>query len=77
MTTIFCKVEDSNKNKYILTDKFKQPLQCSEFNKTCLLNNYKQVIDNPTMINNDLIATADEFFFSLYRNTYIPCKKRF
>jgi hypothetical protein len=71
MATIFCKVEDSNKNKYILTDKFKQPLQCSEINKSCLINNFKQVINNPTIINNDL--TADEFFFSLYRNTYIPC----
>jgi hypothetical protein len=44
----FCKVEDSNKNKYILTDKYKQPLQCQ--NDSCIIVNTKKVIEDPKLI---------------------------
>ena len=47
MDTIFCKVEDSNKNKYILTDKFKQPLICHPLDNTCIKVNLKKFIDFP------------------------------
>ena len=60
---LFCKVEDSNKNKYILTDKFKQPLQC--FNKECLILDIKKGLDIKGNINlNDFLI-----------NTNIECKK--
>jgi hypothetical protein len=71
----FCKIEDSNKNKYILTDKNKQPLQClsdlksSNSNESeigsCKIINIKKILDNPTNINNENILPED---------TKIPCK---
>jgi hypothetical protein len=60
---LFCKVEDSNKNKYILTDKFKQPLQC--LNKECLILDIKKALDIKENISlNDFLI-----------NTNIECKK--
>jgi hypothetical protein len=71
----FCKIEDSNKNKYILTDKNKQPLQCLSVLKSsnsneseigsCKIINIKKILDNPTIINNENILPED---------TKIPCK---
>ena len=71
----FCKIEDSNKNKYILTDKNKQPLQCHSVLKSsnsnepeigsCRIINIKKLLDNPTIINNENIYPED---------TKIPCK---
>jgi hypothetical protein len=43
---LFCKVEDSNKNKYILTDKYKQPLQC--YNDKCIIFNRRQQLEDPS-----------------------------
>ena len=34
---LFCKVEDSNKKQYILTDKFKQPLICEPKSGICVM----------------------------------------
>ena len=45
MNNFFCKVEDLNKNQYILTDKFKQPLECHRFKNTCHIANLKKVIN--------------------------------
>ena len=51
---IFCKVEDSNKNKYILTDKYKQPLNCIE--DKCIIFNTKKLIETNEELNfNDFI----------------------
>ena len=53
MDNIFCKVEDSNKNKYILTDKFKQPLLCHPKDNTCKKINLKKFIDFPVFLPTD------------------------
>ena len=63
MENTFCKIEDYNKNKYILTDKNKQPLQCKK--NSCYINNLKKVIDVPTLVN----KSED----SLFEDTKIPC----
>jgi hypothetical protein len=75
MGNTFCKIEDSNKNKYILTDKNKQPLQCqsvltsSNSNESeigsCKIINIKKILDNPTIVNNENMLPED---------TKIPCK---
>ena len=46
---MFCKVEDSNKNLYILTDKFKQPLLALPSKNTCLIANGKKFLNNPEL----------------------------
>jgi hypothetical protein len=52
----FCKVEDINKNLYILTDKNKQPLiadprlRAVSNSGTCLIANRKKFLDNPVLI---------------------------
>ena len=43
MDNTFCKIENynvENKNidQYILTDKFKQPLQCNKLKNTCFIS---------------------------------------
>jgi len=67
MENTFCKVEDSNKNQFILTDKFKQPLQCNNKQNTCTIKNYKKLIDNPSLAKQ--YKTGDEFV----EDTKIPC----
>ena len=47
---ILCKVEDSNKNQYILTDKNKQPLLATPFKNTCLIANGKKFLNNPELL---------------------------
>ena len=47
---MFCKVEDSNKNLYILTDKYKQPLLSTPFKNTCLIANGKKFLNNPELL---------------------------
>ena len=68
MENVFCKIdnyniENKNIDQYILTDKYKQPLQCK--NNSCHILNFKQIIDNPLLVNkpND----------SLLEDTQIPC----
>jgi len=72
MGNTFCKVEDSNKNKYILTDKNKQPLQCKLKSEgdigTCSIYNMKKVLDDPTLIDKN---QSDDF---LLEDMQIPCK---
>jgi hypothetical protein len=46
---MFCKVEDSNKNLYILTDKNKQPLITFPSKNTCLIANGKKFLNNPEL----------------------------
>ena len=55
---ILCKVEDSNKNQYILTDKNKQPLLATPFKNTCLIANGKKFLNNPEL----LLSTMKEIF---------------
>ena len=55
---MFCKVEDSNKNLYILTDKFKQPLLALPSKNTCLIANGKKFLNNPELF----ISTMKEIF---------------
>ena len=55
---MFCKVEDSNKNLYILTDKYKQPLLSTPFKNTCLIANGKKFLNNPELF----ISTMKEIF---------------
>ena len=45
MNTFFCKVEDLNKNQYILTDKYKQPLICDTREGKCIIQNFKNPPD--------------------------------
>jgi hypothetical protein len=54
--SLFCKVEDSNKNLYILTDKNKQPLVALPFINTCIIPNGKKFLNNPELI----LPTMDE-----------------
>lgn len=72
MGNTFCKVEDSKKNKYILTDKNKQPLQCKLKSEgdigSCSIYNMKKILDDPTLIRPNL---SDDF---LLEDTQIPCK---
>jgi hypothetical protein len=72
MGNTFCKVEDSNKNKYILTDKNKQPLQCKLKSQgdigSCSIYNMKKVLDDPTLIEKN---PSDDF---LLEDMQIPCK---
>ena len=63
---LFCKVEDSNKNKYILTDKYKQPLQC--YNNKCIIFNEKKILEDRTLFNSN--ANLDKLFI----DTKIQCK---
>ena len=80
MGNTFCKIEDSNKNKYILTDKNKQPLQCqsvltssnSEESEigSCRIMNIKKILDDQTLINNENLKNPD----FLNEDTKIPCK---
>ena len=80
MGNTFCKIEDSNKNKYILTDKNKQPLQCqsvltssnSEESEigSCRIMNIKKILDDQTLINNENLKNSD----FLNEDTKIPCK---
>jgi hypothetical protein len=63
---LFCKVEDSNKNKYILTDKYKQPLQC--YNDKCIIFNEKKALEDLTFFNSN--ANLDKLFI----DTKIQCK---
>jgi hypothetical protein len=44
-----CKVEDSKKNLYILTDKNKQPLIALNFKNTCIIPNGKKFLNNPEL----------------------------
>jgi hypothetical protein len=67
MENTFCKIENYNKDQFILTDKYKQPLQCRKFKNSCFINNIKQVIDDPTILNKK--KTED----SLFDDTKIPC----
>jgi hypothetical protein len=79
MGNTFCKIEDSNKNKYILTDKNKQPLQCqsvltsnsqeSEIG-SCRIMNIKKILDDSALMNDENIKNP-EF---LIEDTKIPCK---
>lgn len=72
MGNTFCKVEDSKKNKYILTDKNKQPLQCKLKSEgdigSCSIYNMKKIFDDPTLIDKN---PSDDF---LFEDTQIPCK---
>jgi len=63
---LFCKVEDPNKNKYILTDKNKQPLQC--YNDKCIIFNEKKAREDNTLFNSN--ANLDKLFI----DTNIQCK---
>jgi hypothetical protein len=54
--SLFCKVEDSNKNLYILTDKNKQPLLAHSFKNTCIIPNGKKFLNNPEL----LLPTLEE-----------------
>jgi hypothetical protein len=63
---IFCKVEDSNKNKYILTDKYKQPLNCIE--DKCIIFDIKKAVDTKEPIE------SQDFYQSLFTDTKIQCK---
>ena len=67
MNTFFCKVEDLNKNQYILTDKYKQPLICDTREGKCIIQNFKKVVDSKTNIDSKKLQ---EFFIE---NTKIPC----
>jgi hypothetical protein len=67
MENTFCKIENYNKDQFILTDKYKQPLQCRKFKNSCFINNIKQVIDDPAILNKK--KTED----SLFDDTKIPC----
>ena len=72
MDNTFCKIENynvENKNidQYILTDKFKQPLQCNKLKNTCFIQNFKQIIDNPILI--QIKKESD----SIFDDTKIPC----
>jgi len=66
----FCKVEDSNKNLYILTDKFKQPLIADPRRMagpgTCLIANRKKFLDNPVLIHGGESPTIDAGASSIY-----------
>jgi hypothetical protein len=53
----FCKVEDSKKNLYILTDKNKQPLMAGR--STCFIANYKKFLDNPKLIHGGSTQNVD------------------
>ena len=64
MNTFYCKVEDSNKNQYILTDKFKQPLLC-ERTGFCIIHDLKRLAIDPEIIKN--VIDYGPF------NTKIPC----
>ena len=44
-----CKVEDSKKNLYILTDKNKQTLIALNFKNTCIIPNGKKFLNNPEL----------------------------
>ena len=55
---MFCKVEDSNKNLYILTDKNKQPLLALPSKNTCIIANGKKFLNNPELF----ISTMKEIF---------------
>jgi hypothetical protein len=44
-----CKVEDSKKNLYILTDKNKQALIALPFKNTCIIPNGKKFLNNPEL----------------------------
>jgi hypothetical protein len=68
----FCKVEDSNKNLYILTDKFKQPLitHPHENKNTCFIPNGKKFLDNPELINRKTFK--DLYENSFFNDTKIP-----
>lgn len=48
MVDTFCKIEDSNKNQYILTDKYKQPLVCSNQN-SCNIKNISKTLNDPSL----------------------------
>ena len=67
MENTFCKIENYNKDQFILTDKYKQPLQCNKLKNSCFINNFKQVINDPTILN--IKKTED----SLLEDTKIPC----
>jgi hypothetical protein len=66
----FCKVEDSNKNLYILTDKFKQPLIADPERMagpgTCLIANRKKFLDNPVLIHGGKSPNIDAGASSIY-----------
>jgi hypothetical protein len=68
----FCKVEDSNKNLYILTDKYKQPLitHPHENKNTCFIPNGKKFLDNPELINRKTFR--DLYENSFFNDTKIP-----
>jgi hypothetical protein len=59
----FCKVEDSNKNLYILTDKNKQALiagpRLTTGSSTCFIANYKKFLDNPKLIHGGRSQNVD------------------
>jgi len=61
----FCKVEDIDKNLYILTDKNKQPLiadprlMAVSNSGTCLIANRKKFLDNPVLIHGGQTLYAD------------------
>jgi len=69
MENTFCKVEDISYNKYILTDKNKQLLQCMEKKNSdvtsCHIFNLKKAIDDPKILDN---------LENIYDDTNIPCK---
>jgi ribosomal protein S24E len=68
----FCKIEDSNNNLYILTDKNKQPLLARD--NTCFIPNGKKFLDNPELIDGKKFrdSTGDLFENSFFYNTKIP-----
>ena len=63
---LFCKVEDPNKNKYILTDKNKQPLQC--YNEKCIIFDERKILEDNTLFN------SNSNFDKLFIDTNIKCK---
>ena len=77
---MFCKVKDSNKNLYILTDKNKQPLLAMprKNTKTCFIPNGKKFLDNPELINGKKFrdSTDDLFENSFFNDTKIPYTKK-
>ena len=75
---MFCKVEDSNKNLYILTDKYKQPLIAMPHKntKTCFIPNGKKFLDNPELINGNGDNFGDLWENSFFNDTKIPYTKK-
>ena len=85
--SFFCKVEDSKKNQYILTDKNKQALIAHPFKNTCIIPNGKKFLNNPELLlltfkeiaeTNKIINNNEKSVFesSLFVDTKIPYRNK-